>query len=569
MKLKKIIVIISLFSFFISQTIDIVALDNDIFSNNSLILSNSNDYDMIIISITSYTNSIQPLIDHKNSLGINTFLKTTDEIYDQNEGRDMAEKIKYFIKQAKENYSIKYVLIIGGALDIPGRYTHIYFDEPFDYPTPNEWVFTSDFYYADIYDQTGSFSSWDSNKNNIFAEYNWNGNTDQIDLVPDVYVGRLACIDETQVQNCVNKIILYETIKSWEQDWFTNMILIAGDGIPFDQEEVDESEYLQEIIIDNMQGFIPNRLWATNGRLSNVNNINEAINEGAGFVFFNGHGSHELWATYLHNSYIMVPPGCYKTYHINQLTNNRFLPIVISDACHHLQYDKYDNCFGWSFVSNPNGGAIAFIGGSDVDLAYAGTRIVEKGIEKLCLKMSMLYQNGILNLGNLWGESLIEYQPVENDIVDLLTILQNHLIGDPSLKIAGGSLPPDKPNHPTGPSQGKIKISYEFSAVTNDPDNDSLYYLFNWDDNSLIDWAGPFKSGELYKVNHTWEKQGQYQIKVKAKDEHGVQSEWSDPLIVTMQKNKSMNALLLFKSLFHHFPLFEKIQNQIIIKLTS
>ena len=468
MKIKKIIVIISLFVLIISQTIEVTALHNDIRSNNLVMPSNIEDYDMVIISISSYADSIQPLINHKNSLHIHTFLKTTDEIYDHYEGRDIVEKIKYFIKDAKEEYGINYVLIIGGALDIPGRYTHIYFDEPFDYPTPNEWVFTSDFYYADIYDQTGSFSSWDSNENNIFAEYNWDGNTDQIDLVPDVYVGRLACIDETQVQNCVNKIIIYESIKSWEQDWFTNLILIAGDGIPFDPEEVDESEYLQEIIIDNMEGFIPNCLWATNGRLSNVDNINEEINKGAGFVFFNGHGSPNLWATYLHNSLTMVPPGYYKTYHINQLTNNRSLPIVISDACHHLQYDKYDDCFGWSFVSNPNGGAIAFIGGSDVDLAYAGTRIVEKGIEKLCLKMSILYQNRILNLGTLWGKSLIEYQPMENDTVDLLTILQNHLIGDPSLKIAGASLPPDKPNPPTGPSQGKIKISHEFSAVTND-----------------------------------------------------------------------------------------------------
>jgi len=563
MRIKKIIVIISLFVFVISQTIEVTALDNDTHSNNSLTPSNMDDYDMIIISISSYTDSIQPLINHKNSLGINTFLKTTDEIYDQYEGRDIVEKIKYFIKEAKEKYDINYVLIIGGGQDIPGRYTHIYFDEPFDYPTPNEWVFTSDFYYADIYDQTGSFCSWDSNENNIFAEYNWNGNTDQIDLVPDVYVGRLACVDEMQVQNCVNKIIMYETIKSWEQEWFTNMVLIAGDGIPFDLEEVDESEYLQEIIIDHMEGFIPNCLWASNGRLSNAYNINEAINEGAGFVFFNGHGSHDLWATYLHNSHIMVPPGYYTTYHINQLTNNKSLPIVISDACHHLQYDKYDDCFGWSFVSKPKGGSIAFIGGSDVDLAYAGTRIVEKGIEKICLKMSILYQNGISNLGNLWGEGLIEYQPVENDIVDLLTILQNHLMGDPSLKIAGGSLPPDKPNHPTGPSQGKIKISYEFSAVTNDPDNDGLYYLFDWGDNSLIDWVGPFESGELYKVNHTWEKQGQYQVKVKAKDEHGVQSEWSDSLIVTMPKNKAINSQLFLRNVFQRFPFLVKILNQI------
>lgn len=553
--IKKIIFFISFLV--ISQTIGVTAFNKNITSNNLSMLSNSNDYDMLIISTSLYSNYILPLINHKNSLGVKTFLKMTEEIYNNYEGRDNAEKIKYFIKEAKEVYNINYVLIIGGALDIPGRYTHIYFNEPFDYPTPDEWVFTSDFYYADLYDQTGSFSSWDSNENNVFAEYNWNGNTDDIDLVPDVYIGRLACIDEIQVQNCVNKIILYETEKSWEQHWFKNLVMIAGDGIPFDQENIDESEYLQELIINNMDGFIPNRLWATNGGLSNAYNINDAINKGAGFVFFNGHGSHNLWVTYLHNSYVMVPPGCYKVSHINQLTNNKSLPIIISDACHHLQYDLYDDCFGWSFVSNPNGGSIAFIGGSDVDLAYAGTRIIEKGIEKLCLKISKLYLNGITTLGDLWGRGVIEYQPVDNDIVDLLTIIQNHLIGDPSLQIAATSQPPDKPNPPIGPSQGKIKISHEFTAVTNDPDNDRVFYLFDWGDDTLNNWIGPYESGELCTVNHTWEKQGVYPVKVKPKDEHGVHGEWSESIEVSISKNKMFyHNHILFGRLLYRFLFF-------------
>ena len=560
--MKKISIIIAMI--FISQTFGVSALILDINSDSALLTYSNDNFDMLIISKTAYIESIQPLIDHKNSMGVQTYLKTTDEIYNEQIGRDNAEKIKYYIKEAKEEYGIKYVLLIGGATDIPGRYTHVYFDEPFDYPTPDEWVFTSDFYYADIFDQTGAFSSWDSNENNVFAEYHWDGNTDQIDLVPDVYLGRLACIDETQVQTCVNKIISYETEKSWEKPWFTNLVLIAGDGIPFDPESIDESEYLQEFIIDNMQGFIPNRIWATNGGLSNVYNINDAINDGAGFVFFNGHGNYNLWATYLHNSNTLVPPGYYKTSHINQLTNIDALPIVISDACYHLQYDYHEDCFGWSFVSNPNGGAIAFIGGSDTDLAYGGTRIVEKGIEKLCLKMSALYQNGIINLGELWGEGLIEYQPVEGDIVDLLIFLQNHLIGDPSLQISDSSQPPNKPEPPTGPSGGSIEVIYEFTAVTDDPDNDELYYLFDWEDDSISEWTGLYESGELCTVSHTWQKQGTYSVKVKAKDEHGVQSDWSEALSVTMPRSKS-KVRIMFNDFFEPHPILGKIL-QIIFK---
>ena len=515
------------------------------------------EYDMVIIAPEIFSSSIQPLIDHKNSIGIQTFLKTTDEIYDEYDGRDNAEKIKYYIKEEIEQFDIKYVLFIGDAVDIPGRYTHVYFDEPFDYPTPDEWVFTSDFYYADIYDQNGFFSSWDSNENNVFAEYHWNGNTDEIDLVPDVYVGRLACINEVQVQTCVNKILQYENTKSWGQDWFTNLVLIAGDGIPFDSEGIDESEYLQEYFIDIMDGFIPYRIWASNGELSDAYNINDAIEQGAGFVFFNGHGNYDLWATYLHNSRIMVPPGFYKTSHINQLTNVDKLPVVISDACYHLQYDQYPDCFGWSFVSNPNGGAIAFIGGSDTDLAYAGTRIVEKGIEKLDLKICRLYQEGETYLGDLWGNGLIEYQPIEGDLVDILIILQNHLFGDPSLQIAASSQPPIKPEPPIGPSEGKKKVSYEFAAVTSDPDNDEIYYLFDWGDDLISAWIGPFESGDMCVASHIWNEQGSFEVRVKAKDNHGVQSDWSDPTTVSMPKYRFPSRFpLLFRFLEQHHFLF-------------
>jgi len=523
--------------------------------------SSLDEYDMVIIAPSQFSSTLQPLIDHKNSVGIHTFLKTTDEIYNEYNGRDYAEQIKYYIKQVIEQYEIDYVLFIGGAEDIPSRYTHVYFDEPFDYPTPDEWVFASDFYYADIYDFNSNFSSWDSNENNVFAEYHWEGNTDEIDLVPDVYLGRLACVNEIQVQICVNKIIQYETEKSWSQNWFTNLVLIAGDGIPFDPESIDESEYLQEHIMDIMEGFIPNCIWASNGMLHDSYNINDAIEEGAGFVFFNGHGSHDLWGTYLHNRNTMVPPGFYRTSHINQLTNSDFLPIVISDACYHLQYDIHPDCFGWSFVSNPNGGAIAFIGGSDTDLAYAGTRIVEKGIEKLDLKICMLYQDGVSHLGDLWGKGLIEYQPVKHDIVDLLTILQNHLFGDPSLQIADQSQPPMKPTSPLGPSEGTIRVEYDFTAVTTDPDNDELYYLFDWGDDTMSDWIGPFESGEKCTASHTWNIKDTYQVKVRAKDINGVQSEWSDPLPIKIPKNKQINTPFLnfLQQHPHLFPLLRQL----------
>jgi len=106
-------------------------------------------------------------------------------------------------------------LFVGDFRTIPVRYCHnadiLGFFEPF---------FISELYYADIYDENGDFSSWDANNNGVFGE--WTGNIAEdsnIDLYPDVYVGRLACRNIIEVRIMVDKIIKYET-KSSNQEWF-------------------------------------------------------------------------------------------------------------------------------------------------------------------------------------------------------------------------------------------------------------------------------------------------------------------------------------------------------------
>jgi len=47
-------------------------------------------------------------------------------------------------------------------------------------------------------------------------------------------------------------------------------------------------------------------------------------------------------------------------------------------------------------------------------------------------------------------------------------------------------------------------------------------------------------------VSYKWDKQGSFNILVRAQDEYGVWSNWSDHLVVNMPKNKSyINTPLL------------------------
>jgi hypothetical protein len=485
-------------------------------------------YDMVIIAPSLFSEELQPLIDHKNLGGVRTILKTTEEILAEYAGRDDPEKIKYFIKNAIETWGVEYVLLVGGAAQLPGRYTHIYFE--YDYQ--DYWVFLSDLYYADVYDDTLGFSSWDSNDNDLFAEYNWYGSTDQVDLYPDVYLGRLACVNESQVVTLVNKIIAYESTGAYSEEWFTNLVLLGGDSLPGDEEQVDEGEYVNQHVADTLDQFTPIRVWASNGLLNNAANISAAINAGAGFVFFNGHGSNTIWATHPHESSAWIPPGYYRNSHLNALTNANRLPVVISDACYHCEYDYAPECFGWTFLTNPNGGAIAFLGGTNIDVAYAGEAIINKGIERLCLIMSGNYRNGDGTLGRFWGHGVSSYISPVMDEIDYITLEEFQPFGDPSLVIAGDSQRPNKPATPQGQSEGMAGEEYFYTSSTTDPDGDSLFYLFDWDDETNSGWMGPFASGDVSASVHQWTSSGSYDVRVMARDDEGVFSEWSDPLTV-------------------------------------
>lgn len=485
-------------------------------------------YDMVIITPGSYSEELQPLIDHKNLRGVQTTLKTIEAILAEYPGRDDPEKIKYFIKDAIETWGIDYVLLVGGAAQIPCRYTHVYFD--YDYQ--DYWVFPSDLYYADIYDDTLGFSTWDSNDNDLFAEYNWYGNTDELDLYPDVYLGRLACINESQVTVCVNKIIAYESEGAYAQEWFTNLILIGGDSLPGDTEQVDEGEYVNQHVSDTLDQFTPVRVWASNGLLYNAANISAAINDGAGFLFFNGHGNTTVWATHPHESSQWIPPGNYTNSHINALTNDGELPIVVSDACYHCQYDIAPHCFGWTFLTNPDGGAIAYLGGTDIDVSYGGVAIVTKGIERLCVIMSTNYEAGDATFGQLWGHGVNTYLSPVMDEIDYITMEEFQPFGDPSLVIRGSSQRPEKPVTPMGQTEAVAGEDYTYSSNTTDPDGDSLYYLFDWGDETTSEWTGPYPSGDTSAASHQWAGRGYYNVRVLAKDDNGTFSAWSDPLSV-------------------------------------
>jgi len=118
------------------------------------------------------------------------------------------------------------------------------------------------------------------------------------------------------------------------------------------------------------------------------------------------------------------------------------------------------------------------------------------------------------------------------------------------VNITATNNPPEKPSKPSGETQGQTGTSYPYSTNATDPDGDKLEYGWDWDGDDTVDeWddnsSNYYPSGMPISTSHAWSADGTYNVKVKAKDIYGEESEWSDPLSVTMPKSKGVYFTLL------------------------
>jgi hypothetical protein len=101
--------------------------------------------------------------------------------------------------------------------------------------------------------------------------------------------------------------------------------------------------------------------------------------------------------------------------------------------------------------------------------------------------------------------------------------------------------PPAQPTKPTGPVLGIWNIEYTYTSSTTEPDNEQIYYQFDWGDGSDSGWLGPYSSGQTGSGTHIWTELGIYNITVRARDIWGATSTRSDPLTVTITDNTPPN----------------------------
>ncbi|MFX0180351.1 MAG: C25 family cysteine peptidase [Candidatus Hodarchaeota archaeon] len=473
-----------------------------------------------------FINAASPLVQWKNDKGVKTIILSNFSEYP---GRDNAEKIRNMIKTYYETENVKWVLLAGDAQEnlIPIR--DVYNPDIIKVREAGEveseysnwdWEYKpTDFYYADL---TGS---WDEDNDDIFgesAEYNKNGK-DEIEWIPEVYVGRLPADTATELELMVNKTLKYETdpnIGNW-----MNRMLLAG-GISLYSPAEDEARLTEYIwtnyVLSEMNfthlhqttsSFDPTSPPPPNNEsILNSNNFDTHFDLGYSTVFFAGHG----------NPFRLATEGISTVYDNTDASSSENLnmaSLFYAFACTSSSYDKNDDNIGERLIKREDAGTVGYISGLRVTwYAQNDTNLewLNRGNAKLFWKA--FFEQKFFQQGKALYESKVEY--INSDKFSPYSyyfechrknILTYCLLGDPELDIYT-----NKPTKAQNPFTDFYPEGHLISTTIRNLNNktvpfarvhlktdDGKYRTIYADENGLVNIRLPPQADEIYNITIT------------------------------------------------------------------
>jgi len=168
--------------------------------------SSKSTYDYVIITSSGLQSAVSDLVDWKEEIGHTVNVVTTSWISNNYSGWDLVEEIRNFLIDKHLDWGIEYVLLAGDLDVIPMRNC---------YPDGHSSYTPTDYYYADL---TGN---WDSDGDGYYGE----PSQDAVDMLADVYVGRIPWSSSTTLSNICDKLIATESDTG---SWKNNALLLGA-----------------------------------------------------------------------------------------------------------------------------------------------------------------------------------------------------------------------------------------------------------------------------------------------------------------------------------------------------
>jgi hypothetical protein len=537
-------------------------------------------FDYVIITTTDLYSSITSslFLDWKDYIGYNVkIINITDSEISSQSGQDLPQKIRNFLRSYYMDWGIEYLLIVADHDTIPMRYC---------YPDPTNHRFDifditsgevpTDYYYADL--SSSDSDSWDLDGDGYFGEYG----EDLPDFSPEVYVGRIPTSVKSKITYTLDKLVNFEQDTG---DWKQNA-LHAGAFFYFTNEDhsgnpaMDGAKLSYYIEEDIMFGWNISHYSEQAGREKSIYDW-PALTETAfiddwrtgkySIMNWQGHGwtngvARKVWTS---DDGDNVPEynEISWPYFITMSSNldDDYPSVVTAESC-------YVGCpetapggnLGIDLLTDPTMGASIGVissarspygsfdwpnnpGGSD-SIIYEFNRFMINDSKKVG---EAFYDSKYYCNDNYGWAHYIEY-------IDMYTF---NLYGDPSLDIAGISLENSPPNKPTieGPNEGIPGTEYTYCIVATDPENDTLYVKWDWDDGSSSDWLGPYESGTEVCDSHVWSEEDSYIISVTIEDEHGATVRAYKDVNIPRTKSFNTNLQSIIERFLKEFPIIQNL----------
>jgi uncharacterized repeat protein (TIGR02543 family) len=136
----------------------------------------------------------------------------------------------------------------------------------------------------------------------------------------DIFVGRFSAETAAHVTTQVDRTIYYERDLASSANWFRHAIGMASSEGPGHNGEYD-AVHMDQVLSDlSGYGYTTHKNYQSGGSASNLSNL---VNNGAGTMWYCGHGSNTAWTC----------GWTFSTSNVNALTNEWELPAIYSVAC--------------------------------------------------------------------------------------------------------------------------------------------------------------------------------------------------------------------------------------------
>ncbi len=93
---------------------------------------------------------------------------------------------------------------------------------------------------------------------------------------------------------------------------------------------------------------------------------------------------------------------------------------------------------------------------------------------------------------------------------------------------------PATPPAPIGPDPILRDTTGEYVVLGTDPENDQLFYRWDWGDGDTSIWSDRIDDGIVCTLTHSWAANGDYDVRVQIKDPFKETTDWSAPLTVSV-----------------------------------